>query len=58
MTIESREGEDKPQGIQRKELIPEEWGMVDEKDNRTERVMRGKDPVGEGNIRGETGVTK
>lgn len=55
---ESREGKDKPQGIQRKEVIPGEGGLVDEKDNRTERVTRGKDPVGEGNIRGETGVTK
>lgn len=58
MTIESREGEDKPQGIQRKELIPEEGGLVDKKDNRTEGVTRGKDPVGEGNIRGEIGVMK
>lgn len=55
---ESREGGGKPQGIQRKEVIPGEGGLVDEKDNRTEKVMRGKDPVGEGNIRGETGVMK
>lgn len=55
---ESREGEDKPQGIQRKEVIPGEGGLVDEKDSRTERVTREKDPVGEGNIRGEIGVMK
>lgn len=55
---ESRGGEDKPQGIQRKEVIPGEGALVDEKDSRTERVTRGKDPMGEGNIRGETGVMK
>lgn len=55
---ESREGGGKPQGIQRKEVIPGEGGLVDEKDNRTEKVTRGKDPVGEGNIRGEIGAMK
>ena len=54
----TREGEDKPQEIQRKEVIPAEGGLVDEKDNRAERVSRGKDPVGEGTIRRETGVMK
>ena len=58
MMNESRGGEDKPQGIQRKEVIPGEGALVDEKDSRTERVTRGKDPMGEGNIRGETGVMK
>lgn len=55
---ESREGGGKLQGIQRKEVIPGEGGLVDEKDNRTEKVTRGKDPVGEGNIRGEIGAMK
>lgn len=55
---ESGEGKDKPLGIQRKEVIPGEGGLIDEKDNRTEKVVTGKDPVGGGNIRREIGAMK
>ena len=54
----SREGEDKPLGIQRKEVIPGKGGLIDEKDNRTEKMVTGKDPVGGGNIREEIGAMK